>query len=390
MSISLKNITLSISGALILTACGGGGSSTIESSISSNVNTSISTNYSQYAWGINPNIDSTFKTNYNIDSIAHVNVTDAWGKTKGNSIKVAVIDEDFEVNHPDIKDKIIYTYNTKDNTSNVSGTNYVNDKFSHGTAVSGTIASSSLGVAPDVKLILINIDLSSGEPGDTSFLTEADLIEAFDQAQAQGAKVINCSWGGGAISQAFKDKLDLLKAANITVVFSSGNGDSLTGAAYDLDLPGNDDQSELDSVIGVGATAANNDVTYYSNYGSKIDVIAPGGGPDVFDNSMIGVASLDLTGTDGINNANTLMNNNYSIVTGTSFSAPITSGVIALMLAVNPNLTADRIRTILTTTTIQVGGVNGANYSVGNFDTRRAYGKIDASAAVQQAEDDLP
>ncbi len=55
------------------------------------------------------------------------------------------------------------------------------------------------------------------------------------------------------------------------------------------------------------------------------------------------------------------------------------------MLSVNPNLTPDDIRRILTTTTEKVGTGSGADYSVGNFDTTRAYGKINATNAVNQA-----
>jgi len=384
MSMTFKNTVISVSTAFLLSACGGGSGGS-ESSLSSNVYTGTSTDYSQYAWGINSNIDATFKANYSIDNNAHVNIAAAWGKTKGNSVKVAVIDEDFEVNHPDIRDKIISTYNAMNGSSNVSNTNYVLEDYSHGTGVSGIIASNSLGSAPDVKLILINIDLLSAESGDTSSLTDAHVIAAFDHAQAQGAKVINCSWGGGGISAAMRNKIDQLKAANINVIFASGND------GKNLDLDGtNNDEAELDSVLGVGATAADNDLAYYSNYGSKIDVVAPGGGRDLSNTPRIGVPSLDLIENEGVNNGGSLLNNNYAFTQGTSFAAPLTSGVVALMLAVNPALTPDRIRTILTTTATQIGTGSGADYSVGNFDQKRAFGKINASAAVQQAEDDIP
>ena len=383
---NFKYISLSISTAFILSACGGGSGGS-ESSLSSNVNTGISTDYSKYAWGINSNIDSTFKSKYSVSDNAHINITSAWSKSnKGKNIKVAVIDEDFQVTHPDIKDKIIATYNTQNGSSNVTNTN-ISD-YSHGTAVAGIIASNSLGTAPNVDLILINIDLSDSITDTTSTLTSADLVEAFAKADELGAKVINCSWGGGVPSQNVQDEIKRLKDKNITVVFSSGNGDK-NGKALDLDLVGNDDESELSTVIGVGASAADNDVAYYSNYGSAIDVIAPGGGSNYIGTPMIGVPSLDLLGNEGANVGYNLINNDYSFTQGTSFAAPTTTGVVALMLAVNPTLTADRIRTILTTTTSKVGQSNGADYSVGNFDTKRAYGKIDASAAVQQAEDDI-
>ena len=394
----MRNILLSTSTAILLSACGGGGgggggSSTTTTTTTSSVTTA--TDYSTYQWATNSNINASYKTTYSIDSNAHINVETAWATTKGKytvggninqAVKVAVIDEDFEVTHPDIKDKIISTYNASDtSTTNIADVD--GDTFYHGLAVAGFIASTYLGVAPEVELILININLDSSIP-------DSDIIRAFDHAQAQGAKVINCSWGGSAVSNTIQNKISDLKTAGISIVFASGNGNS-SGVALNLDSAGNDDPAELTTVLGVGATSVLNDVTTYSNYGSTIDVIAPGGGGKNGGNNLLGILGLDASGNSGENNTtdtitgNSLVNNNYTFTSGTSFSAPVTSGVIALMLGVNPNLTPDDIRRILTTTTEKVGTGNGADYSVGNFDTTRAYGKIHATNAVNQASSEF-
>lgn len=390
----MKNILLSASTAILLSACGGGGGGGSESSTPTPTPTptvTTATDYSTYQWATNSNIDATFKTDYSIDSNAHINIETAWATTKGkytkganigDPVKVAVIDEDFEITHPDIKDKIISTYNASDtSTTNIADVD--GDTYYHGLAVAGFIASTYLGVAPEVELILININLDASIP-------DADIIRAFDHAQAQGAKVINCSWGGSALSSTLQNKISDLKTAGITVVFSSGNGNT-SGTALNLDSAGNEDPSELTTVLGVGATSVLNDVTTYSNYGSTIDVLAPGGGGKNGGNNLLGILGLDATGNSGENNetdtisGNSLVNNNYTFTSGTSFSAPITSGVVALMYAVNPTITPDNVRTILTTKAQQIGTGNGADYSVGNFDTRRAYGKIDATEAVKEA-----
>ncbi|WP_164072465.1 S8 family peptidase [Poseidonibacter lekithochrous] len=393
----MRNILLSTSTAILLSACGGGGGGGgSESSTPTPTPTATTaTDYSTYQWATNSNINASYKTTYSIDSNAHINVETAWATTKGKytvganinqAVKVAVIDEDFEVTHPDIKDKIISTYNASDtSTTNIADVD--GDTFYHGLAVAGFIASTYLGVAPEVELILININLDSSIP-------DSDIIRAFDHAQAQGAKVINCSWGGSAVSNTIQNKISDLKTAGITVVFASGNGNS-SGVALNLDSAGNEDPAELTTVLGVGATSVLNDVTTYSNYGSTIDVLAPGGGGKNGGNNLLGILGLDATGNSGENNAtdtisgNSLVNNNYTFTSGTSFSAPVTSGVIALMLGVNPNLTPDDIRRILTTTTEKVGTGNGADYSVGNFDTTRAYGKIHATNAVNQASSEF-
>lgn len=374
----------------IFTACGGGGGGGSSSSSSNETDTSITTtqensaqatDYSKYAWNINESIDSNYKSTYKIDDNAHINLSTAWNTTKGKksnaeAIKVAIIDEGFEVSHPEIKDQIFATYNVMTGTTDVSNTS--TSTFSHGTAVAGVIASKYLGVAPEAQLILINIDLLDDYQS-SSTLTEADLISAFQKAVDLGAQVINCSWGGGSVSGILSAKIQELKDKNITVVFSAGNDSS------NLDSDGTTDESELSSVIGVGASSVENDITSYSNYGSQIDLIAPAGGNTT--DGLIGILSLDLTGTNGINTSSQLdlVNYNYSFVQGTSFSAPTVSGVVALLLAAKPTLTADEIRQILIDTADKVGIANGANYSVNNFDEKRAYGKINAGNAMIEA-----
>ena len=370
----------------IFTACGGGGgggssSNETDTSTTTQENTAQATDYSKYAWNINESIDSNYKSTYKIDDNAHISLSAAWNTTKGKksnaeAIKVAIIDEGFEVSHPEIKDQIFATYNVMTGTTDVSNTS--TSTFSHGTAVAGVIASKYLGVAPEAQLILINIDLLDDYQS-SSTLTEADLITAFQKAVDLGAQVINCSWGGGTVSGILSAKIQELKDNNITVVFSAGNDSS------NLDSDGTTDESELSSVIGVGASSVENDITSYSNYGSQIDLIAPAGGNTT--DGLIGILSLDLTGTNGINTSTQLglVNYNYSFVQGTSFSAPTVSGVVALLLAAKPTLTANEIRQILIDTADKVGTSNGADYSVNNFDVKRAYGKINAGNAVTEA-----
>lgn len=399
-----KNIILFFI-SIFLTACGGGGGGGGGGSIQSSSSTSsdnsipassgVSTNYFQYAWHTNPNITNIgYKALYGIDNNAHINITTTWSKTKGKyttgaeinqSVKVAIIDEDFEVTHPDINSKIISTYNVMDNTTNVSNTNKLSTSLSHGTAVAGAIASSanntnSLGIAPDVELILINIDLGGEFTGDISTATDGDFEAAFKKADELGAKVINCSWGGGELKTRTLAEITRLRNKGITIIFSSGNN----GANHDSDSI--TDPSELDDVIGVGASGINNDVASYSNYGSKIDILAPGG------DATLSLPLLDKLGTIGRNVSLSLVNNNYTFGSvGTSFSAPIVSGVAALMYAVKPTITPDQLRTILITTSNKIG--TGAAYSdvagdgtTSTFDSIRAYGKINASKAVTKAE----
>ncbi|UTJ05727.1 S8 family peptidase [Arcobacter roscoffensis] len=381
--INIQKYSIALTLAISLTACGGGGGgSTSSTSISNVVNSVIDDNMFQFAWHINKNINSTYKTNNNINNESHISLEEAWAITKGKqtngeAIKVAVIDEDFEVNHPNIKNKIYKAYNAMDDTSNISDAD--GDTFYHGLAVAGIIVGDEVGVAPNTELILINLDFEDNN------LSELDILKAFNYAKDNGAKVINCSWGLGNIPQTISDRINQLKDDGIIVVFASGN------EGVDLDQAGNEDLSEISSVIGVGASSVKNDVTSYSNYGSTIDVIAPGGGS--LNDGLLGILSLDQSGSAGENDNNQLSYtnenlNNYTLTSGTSFAAPTTSGLVALMLSVNPNLTFNQIRTILISTTDRVGGTD-ADYSNGGFDTKRAYGKINAKKAIEAAQASL-
>lgn len=324
--------------------------------------------YYKYQWHLDSN-NSVLKTqnNFAIDNNADINIQEAWKLTRGAGVKVAVIDDSFDVEHEDLKDSIFVTYNADENTSNVLNTT---NQASHGNTCAGFIVSPKnqkgvVGVAPESKLIAIKQNAASDD------LT----IRAFEYAKNQGAKVISCSWGTENVSQAVEAELKSLYDAGITVLFASGND------GKDLDN-GVNDESEVEWVIGVGASGENNDVTSYSNYGQNIDILAPGG-----DTNTLGILGLDDTGTKGGTNQRELVSNNYSFADGTSFATPVAAGVVALMYAVNPNITPAQVKEILTSTAQKIGA--NANYDSNGFDAskKRAYGKIDASKAVLKAKE---
>ncbi len=327
--------------AFLIVGCGGGSSAT----------TDASGDYFKYQWNINPN--SIYYQNGRATRGADINLTSAWQDNKGGGVKVAVIDDCFNVSHEDIKDNVYLTYNANDDSS------YVNGNNCHGMEVAGVLGAVDNGfgidgVAPKIKLILIKVDLDNS--------LEADYIKAFEYAKNQGARVINCSWGSINHNepQSFKNEFASLKDDNITIVFASGNGDE-NNIKINLDQNASlDDESEDPSVIGVGATDETNDVTYYSNYGENIDILAPGG------TWPLRIKSTTNTG--------------YGNVVGTSFAAPTVSGVIALMLAKNPDRTFDNIYEAITKTADKVGNLQ--DYNASGFNLERAYGKINAGNAI--------
>ncbi len=320
--------------------------------------------YYPYAWHINPDKSALTEEGYQIEKEADIHLQEAWALTKGNQVKVAVIDYGFEIDHEDLASNVIVAYNADENNSNVS---YDGLGTSHGSTCAGFMVSpvngkGIVGIAPEAKLIAIKQWNSS----------DADVIRGFEYAKSQGAKVINCNWGTGQVSQAVEAELKSLYDAGITVVFAAGNRQK------NMDDENYHDESESPWVIGVGATGEENDVTSYSDYGSQLDILAPGG------NSVysIGVLSLDDMGGKGSSNQNGLVNNNYAFTFGTSFAAPIVAGVVTLMYSVNPNITPKQVRDILIRTAEKVGGDD--LYEDEGFDTYRAYGKIHADRAVEE------
>ncbi len=321
--------------------------------------------YYKYAWhfAYNQNLAQYLY----INPQAHINIEEAWEITRGAGVTVAIIDaSNFNWDHEDLKSNVIRIYNSDENNNHISNQGETDDA-SHGSTVAGFIASpingkGLVGAAPSAKLILIK----QINPSDSA------TIQAFQYAKNHGAKVINCSWGTDNVSEGVADALQELKDDGITIIFASGN----TGTSMDFGI---NDESELDSVIGIGASNEYNDIATYSNYGSNIDLIAPGGNID-----NLGVLGIDDSGLFGSDIQRGIVNNNYAFINGTSFSAPITTGVVALMLSANPNLNPYQIREILINTTDKIG--DDANYNNG-FDKYRAYGKLNAGKAVQMAKD---
>ena len=343
-----------------------GRKATIEIEIISLIHDIRSEPYYKYAWHLAYNEE--FGKNYNIDKNANINIEEAWKITRGEGVTVAVIDVgNFDWEHEDLKDNVINIYNSDEDDKNISNQG-TSDTHSHGSIVSGFIASpvngkGLVGTAPKSKLILIKqIDAS-----------DSATIKAFEYAKEHGAKVINCSWGTNNVSQGVSDAFAQLKEEGITIIFASGND----GQSMDNII---NDESELESVIGVGASDENNDIASYSSYGRNIDLIAPGG--DLGNGA--GILGLDDTGSFGSSIQRSIVNNNYAFTNGTSFASPVTAGVVALILSVNDALTPNQIREILISTTDKIGDT--AEY-INGFDTYRAYGKLNAAKAVLMARD---
>ncbi|WP_455207991.1 PKD domain-containing protein [Kaarinaea lacus] len=289
-------------------------------------------------------------TNYNLQwHYPAINLPQAWDITTGSSnVIVAVIDTGVLLNHPDLQGQLVAGYDfIADNTNSGDGEPGIDSNPNdpgdggggtassfHGTHVSGTIAAASnngvgvAGIAWGVKIMPCRaVGINGGLRYDIEQCVRyvSGLPNDSGTVPAQRADIINLSLGGPTNTTTAPTAYRLARDAGVIVVAAAGN-DSSNGlfapAAYD-------------GVVSVSATNISRQLASYSNFGSTIDVAAPGGdsGDLNADGFFDGVLS---TGGDDSNGPVVF---NYRFAAGTSMASPHMAGVAALMKSVYPGLT---------------------------------------------------
>lgn len=264
---------------------------------------------------------------------------DAWTKTTGDSrIRVAIMDTGIDSKHPELQDRVLPGYDFIDKTAEV------NDSHGHGTHVSGVIGArwdnktGIAGINREVSLIPIRVVPDDGDE------TDANLIEGFEFAVAQGARVANCSFGKAKSSQAVADVIEAAGEKGLLVVVAAGNDgkNNNSHAAFPANF-------RTSNMIVVAASTSRGDRAGFSNFGlTKVDVAAPG-------------ASI----------LSTIAGGGYATWDGTSMATPQVVGVAALVLSVNPSLSPQQVREIL----------------IRSVDEKPAFkGKIDSGGVVNAAK----
>lgn len=258
-------------------------------------------------------------------------------------VVVAVIDSGIDVNHPDLKDRVWYNAKLCKDLANVKnqpchGWNFINntndlkDDIGHGTHVAGLIAANQnkLGIAglthPNIKIMPLKV-LDSGVTG---FVVNGKLFtdlvaEAMTFAVKNGAKVINLSMGWPKVIDTFKVRqaFRLAEQNNVLVIAASGNNNK--------DLP--TFPCAYDSVVCVGAVDNTGALTDFSNFGSKVDMVAPG-------------EFIISTIPEGVE-SRLLRIRGYDAKRGSSQASPLVAGVAATLRLLNPELTNDETRLLL-------------------------------------------
>ncbi len=269
-----------------------------------------------------------------------IRVADAWPRSTGDGVVVAVIDSGVDAGHPDLQGNVLSGY---DAITGQAGTS--TDTNGHGTHVAGTIAAvtgNDVGVsaiAPDAKVLPVKV-LGADGKGNMS-----DTAEGIIWAADHGAGVINMSLGATSKVTAVSNAISYARSKGVVVVASAGNSRS-TGSP--TSWPAADE-----GVIGVAATDSADKVGTFSNAGSYVDVAAPG----------VNIAST-MPAAKG----------SYGFMSGTSMAAPHVAAVAALLKAYRPALTPDQVQAALQSSAVDLG-ITGRDNDYG-------YGRIDAVAAL--------
>ena len=289
----------------------------------------------------------------------------AWDTSQGDGIVVAVVDTGVDYSHPDLAANIWTNVNEVDGNffdddgngfvDDVRGWNFafasnndVSDHNGHGTHVAGTIAALGdngigvIGVAWHSHIMAVKgLD-------DNGFGFDFTLAPAIIYAASNGADVINASWGGEGSSQAIEEAIQFATGLGTVFVAAAGNSSEDALNFFPASSP---------EAITVASHDPFGNFSFFSNFGPKIDVTAPG--EDILSlqaaNTFQGQPVID----------------GYTRMSGTSMAAPHVSGVAALILSGNPAYSTDQVRQI----------IHVSNTSV-PFDSRFGSGKLNAAAAV--------
>ena len=274
-----------------------------------------------------------------------IDAPEAWDIFTGSAeVVVAVIDTGVDYAHRDIDDNMWVNEAELNGTTGVDDdyNGYVDDIYGydfynrdgdpmddvgHGTHCAGTIAAETdnvkdvAGVCWQARIMAVKFLGAGG--GSTG-----DAVKSFYYAVANGADICSNSWGGGPYSQTLEEGLNYAASQGVILVASAGN-DYSSYPTY----PAN-----YGPMIAVAATDSNDNKPAFSNYGSWVDLAAPG------------VDVLSLRSSLAGPSFGTPYDNYTLILSGTSMACPHVAGACALLVGANPTLTRDDVYNLLMTT----------------------------------------
>lgn len=355
---------------------------------------------------------------------SHIDIEKAWDMTRGvRSVVVAIADDSVDLNHPDFQGlgKIVAPKDFKEKDFLPMP---VESEDNHGTACAGVAIAEEtgigiVGVAPGCALMPIRT---------TGYLDDTAIEQLFDWAIAKSASVISCSWGPSAVyfPLSLRQSAALNRAATegrngkgCVIVFAAGNANRpTTGSITERNWPNNVLSGPTKwlggftvhpDVITVAACTSLNKKAAYSNWGPTISVCAPSNNapPGIWlqETGFISTApevKAFLAGegiftTDRLGAVGYETGDYTAYFGGTSSATPVVAGVAALVLSVNPDLTAQEVKQILQKTADKISdrspdpqlGLSLGTYDANGHSQWFGYGKVNAFKAVQAAQKQL-
>lgn len=271
-----------------------------------------------------------------------INADAGWKlETYGNDIKVAVIDSGC-YEHEDLKNNLLEGKNY------LTGTTDVTDNNGHGTHVSGIIAAEMndigiVGVAPKAKIV----PLKCFDPSHDTYVE--DILDAiYDAVDVYGCKIINMSWGLKNDDPFLQEAIDYADSKGIILIAAVGNYGSTTKyypATYE-------------NVIGVSSVGIEKNKSSFAQYNKSVLVTASG-------------EKVKSTYKDG----------SYQVLQGTSQAAPMVSGLAAVALSMDENLTSEEFRQLLVETAEDLGEED--------YDVKFGYGLVNEDALINRLMQDI-
>ncbi|GGW24327.1 protease [Streptomyces galilaeus] len=327
------------------------------------------------------------------EAAAGMNVPGAWTTATGTGVTVAVIDTGY-VAHTDLAANIVGGYdfiadtavsvdgNGRDSNPADPGDYYAANECGsgipasnsswHGTHVAGTIAAVTnnskgiAGIAYGAKISPVRV---LGKCGGY----DSDIIDAITwasggtvsgvPANTNVAKVINMSLGGdGACTSATQSAINAAVSRGTTVAVAAGN---------ENDNVANHSPGNCNNVISVAATSRTGAKASYSNYGSLVDISAPGGQTST--GTANGILSTLNSGTK------TASTESYAYYQGTSMATPHIAGLVALMKSANSSLTPAQIETAIKSNARALPGACSGGCGAGLADAAKTVQAVSGS-----------
>lgn len=237
------------------------------------------------------------------DGIQLMKAPEVWDQgRRGQGVVVAVLDTGCQLDHPDLKCRILggRNFTTDDN----GDPNSFGDHSGHGTHVAGTIAAVEngqgvVGMAPEVSLLILKVLDSNGNGSYQNLVNAIDYALAWQGPGGEKVRILSMSLGGGTDDPALHDSIVRAARSGVLVVCAAGN----TGQV-ETQYPGS-----YNEVVGVGAVDFKKQLASFSTMNKEIDMVAPG---------------VDILST--------YPDNRYAVLSGTSMATPHIAGAAALII----------------------------------------------------------